>query len=100
MITKIKNIKKGMRDLTVEGVISNRNQPRYVQTRYGAAAVVTAILSDDTGSISLNLWRDQIEKAKDGSTVRITKAFTKDYGESLELSFGKDGEIQIISEEQ
>ena len=84
-----------MRNLEVEGVISEKSASRFVQTRFGDAAVSTAILKDETGSIILNLWRDQIEQVKEGDTVRITNAFAKTFAARNELSVGKDGVIQI-----
>ena len=71
MITKIENISPGMRNLEVEGVISEKSASRFVQTRFGDAAVSTAILKDETGSIILNLWRDQIEQVKEGDTMTV-----------------------------
>ena len=86
----------GMRNLVVEGMILEKSASRLAETRFGSALVATAILKDETGSITLNLWRGQIDQVKEGDTIRVINAFAKSFGERTELSIGQDGRIQVI----
>lgn len=93
---KICEIKSGMRNIEVTGQIESISERKRVKTRYGFADVATAVLRDKTGSIHLNLWRQQIDAAREGETVRIKNAFVRVYGNRLELNIGKDGEMRAI----
>lgn len=97
VVTKISDIKAGMRDLTVRARVVDVGPTREVETRYGRASLAVARLEDETGSISLNLWREQVGKAKKGSTILVRKAFAKSFGGSVEISVGKDGSISVVA---
>lgn len=56
-LLKIRDIQSMMQDIEVVGRITNISEKRRVSTRFGPADVATAILSDETGSIHINLWR-------------------------------------------
>ena len=93
---KIAQIKPGMRGLTITGEAVWKGDKREVQTRFGPATVSSAILEDETGSIRLNLWRQQIDEVEVGDTVRLVNAFVKVYGNEIELNIGSDGRIEVV----
>jgi replication factor A1 len=90
---KIREIQTDMRNIEVVGRIVSISERRHVQTRFGPADVATAILEDETGSIHVNLWRQQIDAVSEGRIVKMVNAFAKLYGNRLELNIGKDGQI-------
>lgn len=92
-LMKICDIRPGMDTIEVVGRVTDMSERRQVQTRFGPADVATAILRDDTSSILVNLWRQQIDRAKEGRVVRIINAFAKIYNDRLELNIGMDGRI-------
>ena len=96
---KIADIKQGQKGLVLTGKISKVSPPRDIQTRYGPARVATATLEDDSGAISLNLWRAQIELVKAGDLVRVENAFVNIFRENLELNLGADGRLTVLSRE-
>jgi ssDNA-binding replication factor A large subunit len=96
-LVKIRDIKDGMRGLVLVGTIKSVGDTRSVTTRYGPATVATATLEDETGSIRLNLWRDQIARAKVGDNVRLENAFVRVFNGQNELNIGKDGKIIPLS---
>lgn len=93
---KIAQIKPGMRGLTITGEAIWKGDKREVQTRFGPATVSSAILEDETGSIRLNLWRQQIHEVKVGDMVRLVNAFVKVYRDEIELNIGSDGRIEVV----
>jgi len=97
-LLKIKDIQAGMENIEVVGRITELSEKRRVQTRFGQADLATAVLKDETGSIAVNLWRQQIDSVNEGGVVRIINAFAKVYNDRLELSIGGDGQIISISE--
>lgn len=96
MQIKIDKIRPGMRDLEVDGEIVFKGEIQEVNTKFGPAQVADAVLKDETGSIRLNLWRSQIHSVKVGNRVKLINAFARGYGERVELSIGKDGEIVVL----
>ena len=95
---KICDIKEGMRNVEVTGRIVGRGERKRVQTRFGFADVATATLEDETGSIRINLWRDQIDAAREGRYVTVINGFVRVYGDRMELNVGKDGKVVAVEE--
>jgi replication factor A1 len=93
---KIAQIKPSIRGITVTAKVVLKGDGREVETKYGAATVSWVILEDETGSIRLNLWRQQIDKVRVGDTVKLTNAFVKMYRNEMELNIGSDGRIEVL----
>ena len=93
---KISEIPRNMRNIEVTGKIVRKGDTREVKTRYGPAKVSWAILRDKTGSIRLNLWRNQIDAVMVGDVIRLVNAFVKVYGGEIELNIGSDGRIDVL----
>jgi replication factor A1 len=94
---KIVELKEGQRNVTLTGRIMRVAPPREVQTRYGPAKVATSTLVDESGAISLNLWRTQIDLVREGDSIRIDNAFVRVFNGNLELNIGADGKISLLS---
>jgi replication factor A1 len=93
---KIKEIKSGMSNVSVEGKIVEISETRDVQTKYGRRSVADATLEDDTGSISLSLWEDQIDSVSVGDKVSISGAFVTQFRDKLQLSIPRSGKIEVL----
>ncbi|MEM5829653.1 MAG: OB-fold nucleic acid binding domain-containing protein [Candidatus Aenigmatarchaeota archaeon] len=93
---KIRDIKVGMSNISVEGKITEISETRDVQTKYGRRSVADATLEDETGSINLSLWGDQIDSVSVGDRVLISGAFVTEFREKLQLSVPRSGKIEIL----
>jgi replication factor A1 len=93
---KIKEIKFGMNNINVEGKITEISETRDVQTKYGRRSVADAKLEDETGSISLSLWEDQIDSVSVGDKVSISGAFVTRFRDKLQLSIPRSGKIEVL----
>jgi len=93
---KIKDVKPGMRSITLIGKVIEKGKPSEVFTKFGPAIHTTAILQDDTGKILLNLWRNQVSAVQVGDTVKIEGAFSKIYRGILEINIGRTGSIKVL----
>jgi len=69
---RVTELKENMNGITVKGRIAKKTEPGPVETRFGSALFCTAVLEDETGSIRLNLYRDQT-RVKVGDKVKNTK---------------------------
>jgi ssDNA-binding replication factor A large subunit len=52
--------------------------------------------SDETGSITLTLWNDDVNKVKTGDKIKITKGWVGEYQGKFQLSAGKFGKMEIL----
>lgn len=77
---KVGQIRGGMRNMNITGTLKEVEKPVEIETRYGPAMLARAVLQDETGSVRLNLWRDQIDIAKAGDTVVLENAFAREFG--------------------
>lgn len=95
-VLKINQISGKMRNIEVTGKIVRKGDTREVETRYGPARFSRTILEDETGSIRLNLWRQQIDRVRVGDTVRLVNAFVRVYRGEMELNIGSDGRTEVL----
>ena len=95
-VSQIRGGMRNMRNMKIVGILKEAEKPVEIGTRYGPALLVRAILEDETGSVCLNLWRDQIDVAKAGDAVVLENAFAREFGEVVEVNIGADGKIEVI----
>jgi GNAT superfamily N-acetyltransferase len=91
----IETLRPGQNQVVVEGQIETMQSPRTVFSRKTGEElrVVNAILSDDTGSIRLVLWNDQIRQVNQHSRIRIENGYVREYRDDLQLGVGEWGII-------
>jgi replication factor A1 len=90
---KISDIQAGMSNIEVRGKLTKLGERRQVQTKFGPADVATATLEDETGSINLSLWRQQIDLVNEGDNIKLTNAFVRTFGGQPILNIGRGGQI-------
>ena len=93
---KIKELKNGMSNVSVEGKIVEIEETRHVQTKYGKRSVADATLEDETGRIGLSLWEGQINLVSIGDKVLISGAFVTRFRDKLQLSVPRSGKIEVL----
>jgi replication factor A1 len=81
---------------TFLATITAVSEPREVTTSRGASRVADATLQDDTGTTTLTLWGDDIQKYSVGQKVQITDGWVKDFRGKLQVSMGRSGTIAIV----
>lgn len=98
-MSKIEDIHDGQQRVIVEGLVENISETRTVQSRKTSEdlKVADVSLSDDTGSIKLVLWNNQIPQIKANSNIRIEEGFVKIYRDELQMSVGQWGQIISLS---
>ena len=82
----------------ITGKISELPTPRAVSTRYGQKKIVTVVFEDETGSIDLTLWEEEIDAIEEGSKVHIKGAYVREWAEDIQLNIGRDGDIEQVEE--
>jgi replication factor A1 len=88
---------KANSNANIEATITAISTPREVSTARGPSRVADATLQDDSGTITLTLWGDEITKYTVGQKVKITDGWVKDFRGKLQVSMGRSGKITILA---
>ncbi|MFZ0891981.1 MAG: DNA-binding protein [Thermoplasmata archaeon] len=78
---------------TIDGTITAISTPRDVTTSRGPSRVADATVQDETGSILLTLWGDDIQRFSVGQKIHIADGWVKDFRGKLQISLGRSGKI-------
>ena len=97
----IRDLRNGMNHINVRAKVLEIPTPKLVYTRFGNfASVANALIADETGTIKLCLWNQQIESISNGDTIQIENARTSIFKGERQLSIGKKGTLSNIGEPQ
>lgn len=64
--------------------------------RGGTLRVCNATGEDDTGKVVVTLWNDDIEKVKEGDTIKITNGWSQMYNDTMQVSPGRKGTLEVV----
>jgi replication factor A1 len=93
----IKDLRDGMRTVEAEGEIIEISSPREVSLRTGGQArVADATLKDETGTIKLSLWDNQIDMVSKGARVKVSNGYTNNFRGEVQLNIGRYGKLDIL----
>lgn len=85
-------------EVEIKGEIAELPTPRAVTTKYGQKKITTVVFEDETGSIDLTLWEEEIDAIEEGATVHITGAYVREWADDIQLNIGRDGDIEQVEE--
>ncbi len=95
----IRDLQIGMSHINLKAKILEIPRPRLVFTRFGNyASVANALIADETGTIKLCLWNEQIDSVSIGDTIQIENARTSAFRGERQLSIGKKGTLSSIED--
>ena len=95
----IKDLRSGMKHVNLKAKILKVAEPRRVITRYGNyASVAKAVIGDETGTINLCLWNEQIGSVSVGNTVQIENARASLFRGERQLSVGLRGQLNNVED--
>jgi ssDNA-binding replication factor A large subunit len=94
---KISDLKVGASNVTVQAKVVNKEDPREVVTKYGKRLSVANItLQDDSGSIPMSLWGNDISTVDVGDTIEVSNGYVNEFRGAPQLSTGKFGRIKVV----
>ena len=94
---KISDLKAGTSNVTITATVSQKDEPREVVTKYGKRLNVANItLKDDSGTIAMSLWGNDINSVDVGDTVEISNGYVNEFRGNPQLSTGKFGKIKVL----
>jgi len=94
---RIADLKGEQNRVDVEGEIVSKGDVRTVNLRAGGQSnVADCELRDDSGTIKLTLWGDQINSVDVGDRVRIESGYTKVFRNEVSLNIGRYGKLTKV----
>lgn len=87
-----------MRRVDVEAKVIQKSDTREVRSRYGNQTyrVADAMIKDDTGTIKLTLWNEQIEQVNVDDTVKIENGYIRSFRGEIQLNAGRYGKLSVV----
>ena len=92
----VEELKPGLRGINIKVRCQTKNEEReVVSKKTGETLRVTeAVIGDETGSILITLWNDDIDKVEAEQVYLIKNAYTTVFKTSLRLNIGKYGNLE------
>jgi replication factor A1 len=94
---KIKDLHNGMKRVEIEAKVSEKSETREVMSRFGDTTyrVATAIIGDETGTIKLTLWNEQIGQVNVNDKVKVENGYVTSFRGEIQLNIGRYGKLSV-----
>ncbi len=97
MNLEIKELRDGMKRVSVEGRVVEKGNTREVRSKYKDETyrIADAMVADETGSIKLTLWNEQIDQVNVDNIIKIENGYVTSFRGEIQLNVGKFGKMTI-----
>ncbi len=90
----IRDLRTGMSQINLKAKVLEIPTPKLVFTRFGNyASVANALIADETGTIKLCLWNEQIDSISIGDTIQVENARASTFRGERQLNIGRKGTL-------
>jgi len=93
---RIKDLRVGMKRINLKARVLEIPEARCVFTQFGASNVTNALIADETGTIRLSLWNDQVNRISVNDAVEIENANVASFRGERQLRIGKNGKLHVV----
>lgn len=93
---EIKDIKPNQGNIDLVLTITEKGDVRTFQKYGKSGRVCTAQAKDDSGTIKLTLWNEDIDKVNAGDKIHLKNGWCSEYQGEKQLSTGRSGQIEIL----
>ena len=89
-------MKPGMKRVDITAKVTEVSEARDVTTRTGEQSrVATAVVVDDSGTVKLTLWNEQIDQVAANSSVTIENGYVTSFRGETQLNVGRYGKLTV-----
>jgi replication factor A1 len=87
-----------MRKVDIEAKVIEKSDTREVRSKWTNETyrVADATIEDETGTITLTLWNEQVEQVNVDDRVKIENGYIKSFRDVLQLNSGKYGTLTVL----
>ena len=98
---KVEKLTPDTRQVNIKVKVVKKGEPREtISRRDGSMHRVSDVLvGDETGTVYLSLWDDNIDKVSEGDIVEIKNGYLSLFRGSMRLNVGREGSFEKIQEE-
>jgi len=95
--SKIGDLKVGMKKVSLKAEVLEIPKSKIVYTRYGTTACVSnALIRDETGSMKMSLWNQQINTVHKGDVIDVKNGTVTWFSGERQLRLGRSGSLSVI----
>ena len=100
-LKKVEELRPGIRGVNLKVKCGTKNDEKEVVSKQTGETlrVTEALVGDESGSIYITLWNDDIDKMVSDHVYKVSNAYTTVFKTSLRLNIGKYGSFEEIQEE-
>jgi len=93
---KVESLDPESRQVNVEVKVVSKGQARETVSRRDGSThrVVDALVGDETGSVYLTLWDDNIDKVNENDTITVKNGYVSLFRGSMRLNIGRYGSLE------
>ena len=93
----IADLRNGMKRVSIEATVKEIGTPRQVMSRFGTETytVADAIVADESGSIKMTLWNEQIAQVKVSDRIKVENGYVTSFKDEVQLNVGKFGKMTV-----
>jgi len=93
---KVESLDPESRQVNVTVKVVSKGQARETTSRRDGSThrVVDALVGDETGSVYLTLWDDNIDKVNEGDTINVKNGYISLFRGSMRLNIGRYGSME------
>lgn len=94
---KVAELSPSSRAVNVKAKVVSKSEVRNIAARRDGALhnVCDALIGDETGSVYLTLWDDNIEKVNEGDTINVGNGYVTLFRGNMRLNISRYGTIEI-----
>ncbi|MBS7646968.1 DNA-binding protein [Candidatus Bathyarchaeota archaeon] len=94
---KIKELRNGMKRVNIKAKVIDKTTPREVISRFKDTThkVATAIIADETGTVKLTLWNEQVDQVNINDTVKVENGYVTSFKGEIQLNVGRYGKLTV-----
>ncbi len=93
---KISELTPGTGSVNLEAEVVGVEAPREINKMGRALKVANVTIQDDSGTITLVLWNDNIDRVKEGAKIKIENGYVNTWQDKSQLTLGKFGKLDVL----
>jgi replication factor A1 len=97
---QVKDLQVRQGNVEISGEITEKGDVRTFEKFGKAGKVCNLVLKDDTGTVKLSLFNDDVDKVHVGDVVQIANGWVSEWQGEKQLSAGKFGKITVIGKSE
>ena len=96
---KIKDVTPESRNVNLLVKVISVGEPRDIETKYGRKHLAEATIADDTASMIMTLWEEQVDEVSENDIMEIENAYISLVRGSMRLNLGRYGKMKRVDED-